>query len=192
MHDGIEPKDTPARRETVTTEKASPRILIVEDIDFMARLVAAQLNAVGYKEVSIVHDGAEALELLTRKPFDVVVTDWLMVPVGGRELCHNLRRAKDSPAPGIAIIAVSAHIDHNAIDEMLRAGVDEIVAKPLVVEELLKRLKLVIAEPRQFVRTKTYFGPDRRRRYNPAFGDTERRKTQSKLEGRPQTRRKMR
>ncbi|WCL54841.1 response regulator [Gimibacter soli] len=176
------------RRETLKGVAGSPRILLVEDIDFMARLVMAQLQAAGYKSVTIAHDGAEAMEALVQKPYDMLITDWMMTPVGGRELCHNLRRAADSPCPGIAIIAVSAHIDHNAIDEMLKAGVDEVVAKPIALDELLKRVRTVTTEPRQFVRTKTYFGPDRRRRYKADFGLEDRRKTQARLEARPASR----
>jgi DNA-binding response OmpR family regulator len=47
------------------------------------------------------------------------------------------------------------------------AGVTEFVAKPLSARTLLNRLNAVIYQPRAFVRTQTYFGPDRRRRVDP-------------------------
>jgi DNA-binding response OmpR family regulator len=48
------------------------------------------------------------------------------------------------------------------------AGVTEFIAKPLSARTLLNRLNAVIYHPRAFVRTPSYFGPDRRRRADPA------------------------
>jgi len=184
------PDTHPMQRETVLRQTEDPRILIVEDLDFMARLLLTQLVAAGYRRVTIVHDGAEAIEALIRERFDVIITDWQMSPVGGRELTHNLRRAVDSPSPGIAIIAMSGFVDMNAIEEMLLAGVDEIVSKPVALDELIRRIRSALGEPRLFVRTKTYFGPDRRRRADPSWGDkTERRTAAPRLEARPKSKR---
>ncbi len=49
-------------------------------------------------------------------------------------------------------------------------------AKPISAKSLYERILNVVANPRPFVKTKTYFGPDRRRGVNPNYGGLERRK----------------
>jgi DNA-binding response OmpR family regulator len=49
------------------------------------------------------------------------------------------------------------------------AGVNEFVAKPVTARTLLDRIVATIYRPRAFVRTKDYFGPDRRRRADPDY-----------------------
>jgi hypothetical protein len=60
---------------------------------------------------------------------------------------------------------------HSAVVRVMEArdaGVTEFIAKPLSAKTLLNRLNSVLYQPRAFVRTQTYFGPDRRRRADPA------------------------
>ena len=57
------------------------------------------------------------------------------------------------------------------------AGITEFLAKPVSSKALYQRIVSVIANPRPFIKTKTYFGPDRRRNINPgAYTGPERRK----------------
>ena len=55
------------------------------------------------------------------------------------------------------------------------AGVNEFLAKPVSVRAILSRLISVIEHPRPFVRTKSYFGPCRRRRGDDEYRGPERR-----------------
>jgi hypothetical protein len=50
------------------------------------------------------------------------------------------------------------------------------MAKPISAKALYQRILNIVARPRPFVRTKTYFGPDRRRNVNPNYVGPERRK----------------
>ena len=54
------------------------------------------------------------------------------------------------------------HIDH--VRQARDAGINEFIAKPVSVKTMMTRLVAVIEHPRPFVRTKSYFGPCRRRR----------------------------
>jgi hypothetical protein len=57
------------------------------------------------------------------------------------------------------------------------AGITEFLAKPISAKSLYDRILNVVLKPRPFVKTKTYFGPDRRRNVNPNYGGLERRRT---------------
>jgi hypothetical protein len=56
------------------------------------------------------------------------------------------------------------------------AGVTEFLAKPISANALYQRVLNIVANPRPFIKTKTYFGPDRRRNVNPNYNGPERRK----------------
>jgi two-component system, chemotaxis family, chemotaxis protein CheY len=55
------------------------------------------------------------------------------------------------------------------------AGVTEFLAKPISAKALYNRILNVVAHPRPFIRTKTYFGPDRRRNTLNPYAGPERR-----------------
>jgi DNA-binding response OmpR family regulator len=73
---------------------------------------------------------------------------------------------------------LSGHTELQRICEARDAGVNEFLAKPISARALYSRMMSLIANPRPFVRTATYFGPDRRRRdVGPPEGVAERRGT---------------
>jgi hypothetical protein len=54
-------------------------------------------------------------------------------------------------------------------------GVSEFLCKPISAKALYDRIYSIVMHPRPFIRTKSYFGPDRRRAENPAYSGAERR-----------------
>jgi CheY-like chemotaxis protein len=65
------------------------KILVVEDINEVRRAITAILQH-GHHDVSAVNGGRQALELLKRQSFDLVITDMLMPEVGGMEVLAHL------------------------------------------------------------------------------------------------------
>ncbi len=63
------------------------------------------------------------------------------------------------------------------------AGVDDFLAKPISAKSLLSRIMAVLGEPRKFIRSGDYFGPDRRRKDSPSYRGAERRKVNIVSEG---------
>src|SRR6201996_9414720 len=81
-----------------------------------------------------------------------------------------LRNSPDSKNPYLPIVMMTGHSEKSRVVEARDAGVTEFIAKPLTAKSVLERLQAVIYRPRPFVRTNDYFGPDRRRRDDPAHG----------------------
>ena len=76
----------------------------------------------------------------------------------------------------IPVIFITAHGDQNTranIDRMVPGA--PVLAKPISAKGLYQRILNVVANPRPFIKTKTYFGPDRRRNTNNAYIGPERR-----------------
>jgi two-component system, chemotaxis family, chemotaxis protein CheY len=63
------------------------------------------------------------------------------------------------------------------VGEARDAGVNEFLAKPLTARGVIERIHQVVENPRPFVRSDDYFGPDRRRRADPAYRGPKRRST---------------
>lgn len=147
----------------------SLRVLLVDDNQHMRAIVTTVLAGVGVRSVRESRDGAEALDTLREWPADVAIVDFQMFPIDGVEFTRMVRNAPDSKNPYLPIVMMTGHSEKSRVVEARDAGVTEFIAKPLTAKSVLERLQAVIYRPRPFVRTATYFGPDRRRRDDPAY-----------------------
>jgi len=145
-------------------------VLVVDDNHHMVVLVKEILIALGIKQVHTAKDSAEAFEELRAFPADIVVCDYNMQPLDGLDFTRLVRNSPDSPNPYIAILMMTGHSDHRTVVAGRDAGVNEFVAKPISLKSLSQRIVHIIEKPRPFIKTKRYFGPDRRRQQLPFKG----------------------
>ena len=139
-------------------------VLVIDDSKHMRTLIRSLLVAFGVGSVQEAGDGREGFIKLAQGGFDLILCDLVMEPVSGLDFIERVRKGKDSPDPFIPIIAVTGYTEQYRVMTARDSGVNEILAKPISAKELAIRVQSVIEQPRPFVRTKTYFGPDRRRR----------------------------
>jgi DNA-binding response OmpR family regulator len=71
---------------------------------------------------------------------------------------------------------LTAHSEKARVEAARDAGATEFCTKPVTAAEMFRKVAAVIDHPRHFVRSETYFGPDRRRREDPNFQGSERRR----------------
>jgi CheY-like chemotaxis protein len=147
----------------------SLRVLLVDDNQHMRAIVMTVLSGIGVSQIRETRDGAEALEALKQWPADLAIVDFQMNRLDGVEFTRHVRNSPDSRNPYLPIIMMTGHSERTRVMEARDAGVTEFVAKPLTAKSVLERIHAVIYRPRAFVRTADYFGPDRRRRDDPAF-----------------------
>jgi CheY-like chemotaxis protein len=152
-------------------------VLVVDDNQFMRVIVVTLLRALGVRDVRESADGADAFSMMKTWRPDVVIIDQHMQPISGLEFSILLRRGSDNDAFDVPLILLTAHTERSTIEAARDAGIDEILAKPLAASALLQRLTAVIENRRRFLRTKTYVGPDRRRRNDPKYRGAMRRAT---------------
>ncbi|MDH5747961.1 MAG: response regulator [Rhodospirillales bacterium] len=150
--------------------------LIVEDNQFELHVLKQVLNSLGIKRIKEAGDGAEALAVLKTGYFpDIIITDWLMPVLDGMELIRLIRKGTDVVDPHVPIIMVTAHSEQSRILAARDAGATEILIKPYSATDLYRRFVAIIDRPRDFVKAKTFAGPDRRRRSNGGFKGEDRR-----------------
>lgn len=155
----------------------SVNVMVLDDNRHMRQLVESILHALGVKNVVQAGDAAQAFKELQHFNADVIIVDWHMEPLDGLDFVRLVRTAKDSPNPYVPIIMLSGYTEYRRVVEARDAGINEFLAKPISAKSLYQRFVSIIENPRSFVRTKTYFGPDRRRRdIGPPRGVSERRK----------------
>ena len=81
----------------------------------------------------------------------------------GLELAQMIRQPESKGNPYAPIIMLTGHSEKRRVTVARDAGVTEFLAKPISAKGLYQRILNVVANPRPFIKTKTYFGPDRRR-----------------------------
>src|ERR1700691_2209736 len=152
------------------------RFLVIDDNAHMRRIVRTLLHGFGVREVYEAEDGAAGLEAFTHYVPDIVLADWVMPIFDGLELTQMIRQAGAYGNHYVPIIMLTGHSEKKRIISARDAGVTEFMAKPISAKALYERILNVVANPRSFIKTKTYFGPDRRRNINANYIGPERRK----------------
>ena len=141
----------------------------------MRRILRTLLHSFGAREVYEAEDGATALEMYSHYVPDIVITDWAMPIFDGLELAQMIRQPDSKGNPYAPIIMLTGHSEKRRVTVARDAGVTEFLAKPISAKGLYQRILNVVANPRPFIKTKTYFGPDRRRNTTNAYIGPERR-----------------
>jgi len=157
-------------------------VLLADDNPNMRSIVFAMLKSIGVTRLREVNDGSAALEALNARPADLAIIDFKMLPVDGVTFTQRVRTAPDSPNPYLPIIMMTGHSEKRRVAQARDAGVTEFLVKPVTPLALLTRIQSVILHPREFIKTDSYFGPDRRRTQTENFGGPFRRATDALLD----------
>ncbi len=161
--------------EMVNASLERLRALVVDDNHHMITLVKTILRGFGVKDVLEAHDAVEAFELMNSTHVDFLIVDIAMEPLSGLGFVKLVRTADDSPSKYVPVIMLTAYSEKSAVESARDAGATEFCAKPVTATEIYRKVAAVVNQPRQFVRTRQYFGPDRRRHKKADFDGKDRR-----------------
>lgn len=128
------------KNKTITTENKneSTSILLVDDQELNRDVLAHRLNKYGYN-ITNVSNGQEALDILDKEDFDLVLLDIMMPDISGIEVLTEIRNhIKHKNTPVIMITAVE---DIKTVNECINAGADDYITKPINNSLLKYRLK---------------------------------------------------
>ena len=121
------------------------RALICDDDEFILRIVSDLLSSRGI-EVTIAHDGVEAIRMFATQPPDLVIIDFLMPWMDGLKVIQHIRQS--GPRRNVPIILMSAISRAQIEDENTAHFADHFIAKPFkvkrmerLVEEALQKIK---------------------------------------------------
>jgi DNA-binding response OmpR family regulator len=181
-------------------------ILVLDNESRIAQMITDVLNKLGFPMSNLVRasDGFEGLEILRKRSVDIVIVDWELLPqkeyldlaenavvrsrwgdlppVNGASFVKCLRCSPQSPNPFVPVLMLTAPTKVNHIMFARDAGVNEILVKPIVAEDLARRIVQIVEHPREFITCTEYRGPCRRRRQaGPPPGSSERRRKEVKI-----------
>ena len=119
----------------------SLRLLVVDDEEeFVSTLVERlELRAIDAEGVT---RGADALEMLQKREFDVILLDVKMPGIGGLEVIKRIKRDH----PKTQVILLTGHSSAEAVQEGMAAGAFEYLMKPVDLEDLIHLCKKAARE----------------------------------------------
>jgi len=130
-------------------------ILVIDDEPDIVALLSYNLKKEGYA-VTPVSDGGEALTVVKKGDFDLVILDLMLPGINGMDICRVLR--SDPRTRSLPVIMLTAKGEEHDRIQGLETGADDYMAKPFSPRELIARVKAVLRrtgerrQPEQIVR----------------------------------------
>jgi CheY-like chemotaxis protein len=140
-------------------------VLVVDDNQYMRKVVRNLLVNLGVKNIHEAGDGIAGLEAIRMFAPDLVILDWEMPLLNGAELVRIVRSPGVFPVPDVPIIMLTGHVERWRVVEATRLGVNEFLKKPVSGKALLDRMVSILAKPRPMVRLGDYYGPEPRKHF---------------------------
>ncbi len=109
-------------------------MLIVDDDKRMVELLAGNFESTF--EIKCASNGAEAIKIFTKEPFDIVIMDIIMPVIDGIEASRALKISQ----PDIKIIAITCHTDSEELIEAIKPKTDALVFKPFSLKKLTEKV----------------------------------------------------
>jgi DNA-binding response OmpR family regulator len=123
-----------------STADEKKRVLLVDDEPKIGNIFSVALKLSGYDVVSTT-SGVQAVDLVKKERFDIMLLDLLMVDISGLEVLTKNRAFSSIP-----VIVFSAK--QNAADLVKRFGANDFIAKPLNPEDLTTKIEFVLSKTR--------------------------------------------
>jgi two-component system, OmpR family, response regulator len=118
------------------------RVLVVEDEEKLAKLLARGLREEGYA-ADVAGRGEDALWMAMAAPYDAILLDVMLPGSDGFDVCRRLR--KEGVWSPVLMLTARDAVDDRVTG--LDAGADDYLAKPFAFDELLARLRALMRRP---------------------------------------------
>ena len=111
------------------------KILVVDDMGTMRKIVKNMLTKLGYLNVDEADDGKTAWPMIEEKAkagdhYSFIISDWNMPGMQGIELLREVRKSADEKVKKVKFLMVTAEAEQANVIEAAKAGVNDYVVKP--------------------------------------------------------------
>ncbi|MCR4694365.1 MAG: response regulator [Pseudobutyrivibrio sp.] len=114
-------------------------ILLAEDIDMNVQVARALFAPLGFA-MDVASNGKEAVEMVEKKDYDLVLMDHMMPIMDGIEATESIRKLGGEKYKNLPIIALSANVIDSIVARFYEAGMNDVAHKPIDMEEITKIL----------------------------------------------------
>ena len=161
--------------QKVNLENSS--VLLIDDNQQALDMLSSVVVGFGVREHVKCASATEAVKLLQKRPFDLIMIDCSDPEMDSYAFTRWLRRETPAPLRYTPVIMLTGHASQAKVQEGRNCGVSFVVVKPITPGVLLKRVIWLAQDQREFIECETYAGPDRRvRNFGPPLGERGRRK----------------
>jgi two-component system chemotaxis response regulator CheY len=115
------------------------KVLVVDDFRTAREMMRYSLRELGFRDITLAADGAEAIELIKNNKFDLIMCDWFMPKVQGIDVLRNVR---ENPInKDVTFVLATATSAETCIKEAAAAKVSNYIMKPFTVDTLRDKLQ---------------------------------------------------
>ena len=115
-------------------DHASPRVLVADDNVVNLRAAVRMLEHLGLR-ADVSANGRDAIDMVDRLGYDLVLMDCQMPTISGQEAATEIRR-HEPPDRHTPIVAMAVEVDGDCLDRCLESGMDDMLVKPIRLEDL--------------------------------------------------------
>jgi two-component system chemotaxis response regulator CheY len=137
-------------------------ILVADPNSYLRRVVHGMIRGFGGNKILEVESSLSLFQTLSTQKIDIVICDMRLPPHDGLKLTRTIRRNTQNQNRTVPILLMASETSESTIKRARDAGANIVVAKPMSPNSLYDRLGWIAFNPRPFIDTETYFGPDRR------------------------------
>lgn len=124
----------------------SMNVLVVDDYQTMIRIIKNLLKQLGFDNIDEATNGEMAMEMIGRKDYGLVISDWNMEPMTGLELLKAVRAHSNDNIGKLPFIMVTAESKTENVIAAKQAGVNNYIVKPFNAETLKTKIASVLGE----------------------------------------------
>lgn len=118
------------------------RVLIVDDSFTSRHIVRQMLERIGIEHFFEAENGQQAIELIQREFFDLIVTDYHMPEMDGQELSRFIRN--QSAQQSVPVLMVTSETDHARLAGVMQSGVSAVFDKPFTIDTLRTTIERIL------------------------------------------------
>lgn len=139
------------------------KVLLSDDDKLTVKLVNDTLKVFGITNIVCTYTGKQLKTEIAKRKFDLMIIDWKLGRFDGCEFLTKLRNDSNAKNRFTPVILLTGK---GTVDEVKKArdsGITEFILKPFSVKKLREKLIEAVEKPRDFIISRNYAGPDRRR-----------------------------
>ena len=122
-------------------------LLVVEDHEINRQVIESYLDAMGHR-FEMTESGEGAVARAKGRDYDAILMDVNLPGISGTQATRAIRAIADPARASVPVLAISAHVHEAEVADCLRAGMTEVLAKPITPEALAAALTRVTTRSR--------------------------------------------
>ncbi len=117
------------------------KILVVDDMVSMRHVMLHMLRSLGHTDIDEAADGLQALGLLNKKSYDLLITDYHMPKVDGQQLLRTIRNNKG--LADLPVLMISCEDEKARVQAIIASDVTDFIIKPFSLQTLELKVKKI-------------------------------------------------